>query len=114
MLSTSRQFTASLLTAAATRVREVRITRLVEGTFYAVLLLEGPVGSGQVDARPSDAVNLAVVTEAPIMVSADVFEAATGRTEWQGYSSTAQQLVCEVQRQHAAGLAASQAESSSR
>jgi uncharacterized protein len=83
---------SSLLTATVTRVREVRISRLVEGTFYAELLLEGPGGASQVDARPSEAVNLAVVSEAPIMVNADALDATTagGRTEWQSYGTTGQ------------------------
>lgn len=100
-------FISSLLTATATQVREVRITRLVEGTFYAVLLLEGPGRSSQVDARPSGAVNVAVVREAPIMVSADVLDvtAARGRTEWQSYATAGQQMVREAQGQHAPAAA---------
>lgn len=94
------QFIVKLLSAANARVREVRITRLVAGTFYAVVLLDGPGGVAEVDARPSDAVNLAVVTEAPVMVGADLLEdtAATGRAEWQAYPTTGQELVDEVRR----------------
>jgi len=96
------QFTANLLTAANTPVREVRLTRLVDGIFYAVVLVEGPGGPGEADARPSDAVNLAVVTGAPILVDADVLDdiTATGRTEWRTYRTTGQQLVAEVRHAH--------------
>lgn len=96
------QFTANLLIAASARVREVRLTRLAEGIFYAVVWLEGPSGPGEVDARPSDAVNLAVVTGAPILVDADVLDdvTATGRTEWRTYPTTGQQLVAEARSAH--------------
>ncbi|MBV9446062.1 MAG: bifunctional nuclease family protein [Streptosporangiaceae bacterium] len=96
------QFTANLLTATNTRVREVRITRLVEGTFYAVLILEGPGGGSEVDARPSDAVNLAMVTGVTITVSANMLDdmRVTGRTDWHSYPITGPQLVGEVRRQH--------------
>ena len=35
-------------------------------TFYATLVLDGPSGAAEVDARPSDALNLALTTGAPI------------------------------------------------
>ena len=41
---------------------EVRITRLAEGVFYAVAIVEAPGGAVEVGARPSDAVNLAVLS----------------------------------------------------
>ncbi|HEX5414973.1 MAG TPA: bifunctional nuclease domain-containing protein [Chloroflexota bacterium] len=68
-------FTASLLQAAESRLREVRITRLTGNVFYAVAEVEGPRGSAVVDARPSDALNLAAAAGAPIRVEPAVFEA---------------------------------------
>lgn len=69
-------FTANLLEAAGARLREVRISRLAENTFYAVALIDGPQGVKNVDARPSDALALALVAGVPVLVEPDVFAAA--------------------------------------
>lgn len=61
-------FATSLLEAAGGRVREVRIERLVDETFYASVKIAGPAGEKTVDARPSDALNLGLLAEAPIRV----------------------------------------------
>lgn len=62
----------SMLDAAGTGVREVRIERLVEATFYATIELEGAFGEAAIDARPSDALNVAVLTGSKIRVATDV------------------------------------------
>src|SRR6266700_6822895 len=96
------QLASSLVTATGARVAEVRITRLREATFYAVVALEGPTGTHEVDARPSDALNLALVSDAPIRVHTEVLSdpAATQRNEWRTYSVTQSDIVAEVhQRQ---------------
>jgi hypothetical protein len=62
------QLAARMLEAAGGSVAEVRITRLAEGIFYALVIIDGPAGRHEIDARPSDAVNLAVLTGAPIRV----------------------------------------------
>jgi RNA polymerase sigma factor (sigma-70 family) len=69
------RFAAALLAAVGGRLQRVRINRLSEGTFYAEALLEGPSGTTAVDARPSDAINLALLGDAPIDVDAGVLEA---------------------------------------
>ena len=69
-------FAAGVLEAAGGRLREVRIDRLAEETFYAVAVVEAAGAARVVDARPSDALNLALLTGAPIAVAADVLEAA--------------------------------------
>ncbi|MGA2825561.1 MAG: bifunctional nuclease family protein [Streptosporangiaceae bacterium] len=69
------QFAASLLTGSGTGLREVRITRLTDGVFYAeAVLTNGAI----VDARPSDAVNLAAITGAPVLVAAELLDLPTG------------------------------------
>ena len=68
-------FTASILEAAGGRLREVRISRLADKTFYAVAVVEGRTGTRQVDARPSDALSLALVTGARIRVEPAVLAA---------------------------------------
>jgi bifunctional DNase/RNase len=65
--------TSALLQAVGRAVREVRIERLDADIFYAVVVLDD---GASVDARPSDALNLAVVAGAPITVAETVLEAA--------------------------------------
>ena len=67
------RFAADLLSAAGAALQEVRIVRLAETVFYAEAVLDGGT---VVDARPSDALNLALVTGAPVLVEEDVLERA--------------------------------------
>jgi bifunctional DNase/RNase len=53
-------------------LREVQISRLAETVFYAVAVVEGPAGTTSIDARPSDALNLALLVGAPIRAEAAV------------------------------------------
>jgi RNA polymerase sigma factor (sigma-70 family) len=62
----------SLVVAAGGSIREVRIERLDDEVFYAVVAVAGPDGVREVDARPSDAISLAMLAGSPILVSADV------------------------------------------
>ena len=62
----SSDLTAHLVQALGGSVREVRIDRLTEGTYYAVVVVDGPQGAGEVDARPSDALALALVVGVPV------------------------------------------------
>jgi bifunctional DNase/RNase len=55
-------------------VREVRIDRLTEGTYYAVIVVQGPQDTTEVDARPSDALALALIVGAPIRADRAVVE----------------------------------------
>ena len=70
------QLAASLVAAGGARITEVRITHLDGNTFYAVVTVNGPSGQCGVDARPSDALNVALVVGAPIRVEADLFDGA--------------------------------------
>jgi RNA polymerase sigma factor (sigma-70 family) len=73
------RFAADLLTAAGGGLEEVRIVRLADTVFYAEAVLAGGTA---VDARPSDALNLALVTGAPIVVEEAVLaQAADGERE---------------------------------
>ena len=67
------RFAADLLAAAGSELRAVRIVRLADEIFYAEAVLDGGVA---VDARPSDALNLALVTGAPVLVEEAVLERA--------------------------------------
>lgn len=60
----------ALVDAGGLLVTQVTVTRLEETTFYAVITVQQPGGNTlAVDARPSDAINLAVRTDAPIFVA---------------------------------------------
>ncbi|HKG25702.1 MAG TPA: bifunctional nuclease domain-containing protein [Thermomicrobiales bacterium] len=65
-------FMAGLLAAVGGRLREARIERLVDEVFYAVAAVETPGGMRTLDARPSDVLNLALLTGAPILVATEV------------------------------------------
>jgi bifunctional DNase/RNase len=62
-------------------VTQVRITRLEDTTFYALIDLDGPMGLLEVDARPSDAIALALRVGAPIYVAEEVIEQANRPAE---------------------------------
>ena len=60
------QLMASLVAAAGSAVRSVRVTGMTDGIFYARVMLRG---GATVDARPSDALNLAAIAGAPVYVA---------------------------------------------
>jgi len=63
----------SVLTAVQCKVAAVVVTRLDAGTFYAeVHVVDGHGGQLVLDARPSDALALALRTDAPISVARGV------------------------------------------
>jgi bifunctional DNase/RNase len=57
----------------------VRIDRIVEETYVATVEVEGPPGVRLVDARPSDALNLASLVQAPIFAAPGVLHEAEAR-----------------------------------
>ena len=75
-----RPMTHDLLKSAI-EVAKVRVTKLEEKTFYAALDLTNDSGSVEVDARPSDAIALALRAEAPIYVADEVLDEAEIPTE---------------------------------
>jgi bifunctional DNase/RNase len=72
---------AALVRALGGRLTEIRIDRLDGGTFYATVALEGPQGPAEVDARPSDALNLALVLGAPVRVDGGVLDRAAAEVD---------------------------------
>jgi len=62
-----------VVTEFGVAVTEVRITELRDGVFYAVICFDN---GHEVSARPSDAIALALRTDAPIMGAPDVLEIA--------------------------------------
>jgi len=74
------QFMAALVAAAGSAVKAVRVTGLRDGIFYAAVMLRG---GATVDARPSDALNLAAITGAPVYVAPELLglPAALGKRD---------------------------------
>ena len=66
----------SMLDAVDVRVDRIVISDLADETFHARLLLVGSDTRHEVDARPSDAIALAVRIGAPIYATADVLDRA--------------------------------------
>ncbi len=79
-VETPRPMTHDLLQQALVRlgagVERVVISDLREGTFFALIYLQTPQGALRLDARPSDAIALAVRVQAPIFVLRAVLEQA--------------------------------------
>lgn len=68
---------AHLVISLGAEVQQIVITDLVESTFHAQVVLKRKGNEDlQVDARPSDAIALALRFEAPIFVSEQVFKKA--------------------------------------
>jgi RNA polymerase sigma factor (sigma-70 family) len=68
-------FAARLLEASGATLDAVRINRLTDEVFYAEARVTAAGVTRTVDARPSDALNLALLLGRPITVSTSVFEA---------------------------------------
>src|SRR5205823_13868083 len=71
---------ARLLEATGGCVDHVAVSRLHEKTFYATIAITAAAGTNDVDARPSDALNLAVRVGVPIYVDDEVFESSSFRS----------------------------------
>jgi len=67
----------SSLESLGAEVERVTISDLRDNTFYAVISLRGANGELQLDARPSDAIALALRAQAPIFVLRSVLENAS-------------------------------------
>jgi bifunctional DNase/RNase len=79
----------------------VKITRLLESIFYASVVVQGPDGPQEVDARPSDAVNLAIVSGVPIRLNSELFSAATAaddQEEPSAYPVATADIAAEIQQ----------------
>ena len=75
------QFMAELVRSLGGRICEIRLDALVSGAYAATVEAEGPHGVGLVDARSSDALNLAVLVGAPIVVALEMVEDSDQRQE---------------------------------
>jgi bifunctional DNase/RNase len=64
----------SILAQTQVKVKEVKIVDLKEQTYYATLFLTLNKGQIEVDARPSDAIILALKSKVPILVSVKILD----------------------------------------
>lgn len=67
---------ASLLEASSGAVERVAVNSLRDKTFYAVITLSAGGRASEIDARPSDALNLAVRVGAPVYVDPEIMDAS--------------------------------------
>jgi len=59
----------NILDISHCKVVKVVISDLIDNTFYAKIFLQNREGNYQVDARPSDAIAMALHCDSPIFVS---------------------------------------------
>jgi bifunctional DNase/RNase len=83
----SHDLTQNLIRSLNGRLERVVITELKDDTFYSVLWLRQGTEQVAVDARPSDALALALRADCPIFVSEQVLEAARQNTALSGQTS---------------------------
>lgn len=69
----SHDLMAILVSELSGKISKVEVTELREQTFYARIYIETGDGVKEIDARPSDSIALALKTDAPIYVSAELF-----------------------------------------
>ncbi len=93
----ARPMTHDLFKAAlddlGAKVEAVDVVALRDGTYYAAVRLSTPAGPKTLDARPSDALALAVRAGAPIRVEEEVIAAAASATMTLKSSEDASPLV---------------------
>ena len=68
-------FMADMLSKAGVRIESVAVSALENDTFFAAVNAQRGEDSFTIDARPSDAIALALRTQSPIFAAADVMEA---------------------------------------
>jgi hypothetical protein len=65
---------SQLILGLAAELDHVVVTDLENGTYFATIVLDSANGTVGVDARPSDAIAIALRTEAPIFVRASLLD----------------------------------------
>ncbi len=72
----------NLITEMGIQVERVVVTELRDSTFYAVIEMRNAEGETLfIDARPSDAIALALRADCPIFVNDEVFRASNRKSE---------------------------------
>jgi len=84
-----------MVAALGGQVQRIVVNQLVEKTFYAAIELIMNGQQHQLDARPSDAIALAVRVGAPIYVAREVIETAGAPTEDEWTQKHAAEVACQ-------------------
>jgi bifunctional DNase/RNase len=66
------RFVTDLLATTDVKLQEVRIDALKDDVFYATAIIHNKHGWHEIDARPSDAIALALYTDTPLYIAAEV------------------------------------------
>ena len=77
----------SVITSLGAQVNHILVSDLSEDTFYAKIVLSHSGGKTEIDSRPSDAIALAVRTEAPIYANQSVVDKAGVQMDSEGRAS---------------------------
>ncbi|MEX2182274.1 MAG: bifunctional nuclease family protein [Gemmatimonadaceae bacterium] len=100
----THDLTASLITGLGGLLRRVQVTRVVQGTYHAELHLTRGGAPVVVDARPSDAIAIALRLEAPIFVADSLFDDSESEPLGPPPSADADHLTAEELQRHLAQL----------
>ncbi len=91
-MATSRPATHDLLVsvtqAAGLKLTRVEIYSYKHGTFFATLDFQRNGERITIDARPSDAIALALRTQAPLFIADDVYQETSIRTQFGGQTDS--------------------------
>jgi bifunctional DNase/RNase len=87
---------SDMLEQLGVQVLRITVTELRENTFYAQITIQQDGTEIEVDSRPSDAIALAIRTEAPIFVADRVIEESA--IEFEGDEVDEQKLDAEVEK----------------
>ena len=90
---------AALVTGLGGLLRRVQVTRVVKGTFYAELHITRAGAPVVADARPSDAIAIALRMGAPIFVAEALFDDAED-TDGEGTPGDGDHLSAEELQRH--------------
>ncbi len=71
----SHDLLITLISTMRGRVTRVVVNDLLEGTFYATIDIDTPRGMRHIDARPSDAIAIAVRAKCPLFVDGGALDA---------------------------------------
>lgn len=77
----THDLTIALLRDVESEITKILISALEKNTFFAQIFLKSSTGESTVDSRPSDAIALALRSDAPIFVSAEVLDQAVKGVE---------------------------------
>jgi Domain of unknown function (DUF151) len=95
------ELTVKLLDTGQMKLNTIAVTTLRENVYYASLSVQASGHTHEIDARPSDAITLALQMSEPIFVSEETWQQAAGA----GYLLTAGHE-SRLEQLHAKGVAA--------